>query len=198
MNKPNIPSDFVMIDIETLSTHPCAVITQIAAVKCDAEKATIKIMGKIQLNIDEQIKAGRKITSSTLAWTFEKGNPETIQHVTDPNWSSIFNFLKLFDPFGVVMCNGAAFDFPILRSLFTDFDPPIITPWHYRKEFCYRTLMQIFPAHDYKKMAQTWIKDRKSHDALNDAIFQGIQAIGAYRVANGLAIEKVSIFAEDK
>lgn len=189
MIKPNIPADFVMIDIETLALHPNAVVTQIGIVRCDALEGSILSLGCVNLSIDQQLLMGRRIESAALVWTLQKGNHDTVQHVTESLTTTLLPFIQQIGQYETVMSNGAGFDLPILRGLLQDLSMP--TPWDFRKEFCYRTLMRLVDPGIYNERAKERCK--YDHSALNDAIYQGYKAIGAYRVANGLPYAEIAI-----
>lgn len=198
-----VPDKFLMVDIETLSLHPNAVITQIGLVRCDAINSTIESLGAVYLNMDAQIKAGRHVSGDTLHWLVNKGNPTAIKHTTYGVPGALATFFQSVKADEYIMSNGADFDLPILRGLFLE--NHIICPWSYKNQFCYRTLLSMAsaPANEaymsqYHDAALAQQGENAKHDGLADAIYQGFHAIGAYRLINGLEYTDIRVINKEE
>lgn len=193
-----VPDKFLMVDVETLSLHPNAVITQIGLVRCDAVNSTIESLGSVHLNIDAQIKDGRHVSGDTIAWNVHQGNKSAIKHTTDGLPGTLTDFFEPVQPDEYIMSNGVDFDLPMLRGL--HIDNSIRCRWSYKNQFCYRTLLSMVSApankeymQRYHDAALAYQGENAAHDALADAIYQGFHAIGAYRLINGLEYAEIKV-----
>lgn len=197
-----VPDKFLMVDVETLSLRPDAVITQIGLVRCDAINSTIESLGAVHLNMDQQISAGRHISGETLAWFIKSGNKSAIENVQTGVPGTLASFFEPIQPDEYIMSNGADFDLPMLRGLLIE--NHIACRWDHKKQFCYRTLLSMTkaPANQeymqrYKDAALAFQGENAAHDALADAIYQGFRAIGAYRLVNGLEYAGIKVIVKE-
>jgi len=131
----------VMIDFETLDTTPSSVAFSVGLCFFD-EKRVFADM-HINLNIQQQIEAGRTISADTLK--FWMGQPALYaQLTTDPVdvQKGLSLISKKFREYEVqeIWGNGASFDMPILDTLMSKREKP----YSFRSSRCYRTLKNLF------------------------------------------------------
>lgn len=122
----------IMVDVETLSTHPNAVIIQIAAIKFEFSSDMTE-----QFIMNSSIKSstdlGLHVDTSTIEWW--KSQPtSTLKSVTTgavPIQDVMSKFVEFVgNPKDIVFwCNGMNFDFPIIESTCRALN--IKTPWRY-------------------------------------------------------------------
>lgn len=164
-----------MIDLETMSSRPNAVVVSIGLTAFD--KAAVEPMGlRVVLDREEQEKVGRHISEDTMAW-WATQKPEA-RAVFDEPQVGVSYALGLvtayiaqhtdgprhIEPWG----NGADFDLPIITGLFNDFGVPV--PWKFYNHRCFRTLKNLLPVR--YKMATEEVKNPLKHDCLADARWQ--------------------------
>jgi exodeoxyribonuclease VIII len=161
-----------MIDLETLSTDPRAVILSVGA--CKFTETTIVDTFYREVEIQPQFK-NRHISAETLKWWLSQG--EEAQRVFgDADKASLAHvladltiFVGADAPTIHTWANGASFDLPILATAYTDAGGPV--PWRFYNERCYRTVKNLFDG-QYKKLE---LGQELKHNALNDAVFQARQ-----------------------
>jgi hypothetical protein len=166
----------LMLDIETLSTKPNAVILSLGAVKFNPFTDRIDLDDglNLRIDVDSQIKLGRDIQEETLNWWATQ--PMEVQDVAfdTTNRISLENFTQTLNKILVgvnnIWCQGPVFDIVILENLYRQLNTPV--PWNYWQIRDSRTLFGVF--------GDRRDKNRKgAHDALMDCVYQavGIQEI---------------------
>jgi hypothetical protein len=166
----------VMLDLETLSTRPNAVILSIGAVKFDPFTNRIDVDEGLDLRIDvdEQSALGRDIQEETVKWW--ETQPKEVQNAAfDPDGRIKLNdFIRSLNKFLVgadnIWAQGPAFDIVILEDLYRQLSIP--TPWQFWQIRDSRTL---FGVHGDPRD-----KNRQgAHNALMDCCYQamGVQQI---------------------
>ena len=162
----------LMVDLETLSTDPRAVVLSLGAVVFTHEDIVHTLYA--ELDVREQIESyHRHVSADTLQWwmkqshaartVFAPQNPQKLHEVisqlkdmlTPVEWGSI-----------MVWSNGGSFDIPILHTICTDVG--INIPWQFFNERCYRTMKNTFP--NVKPVPFEGVE----HNALNDALHQAL------------------------
>ena len=158
-----------MLDNETLGTTARSVIMSVGLVKFDPATGIIEPGIEVFPSVEEQVKAGRTISDSTVRWWLDQSSEarssisksypisckEAISKIN--YYASETNFL---------WSNGADFDIPALISLMEDFG--MEPSWSFRAHRCYRTY-----AH-----CKGFSKKEPAHSALEDAIIQTKAIIG--------------------
>lgn len=172
----------LMIDLETLSTAPDAVILSMGAVAFD-ERAHLSGQPNVcatafyrALNIEEQKAMGRRVDESTMAWWAQQ-SPEA-RAVFDEEKAPVRQALEEFGAFIAERTvgkefvlpwgNGADFDLVLLSSLHQW--RGVKVPWRYHNHRCFRTLKNLLPE-DYA-IAQQSVDRIGHHNALADAAWQ--------------------------
>lgn len=170
---------FVMVDIETLSLKPNAVVLSIGAAAYNTQYGMIAEFEMFPA-LDEQIAKGRMIDGDTILWWF-KQSQEARDNVANASRAPVATCGNAFNAWvdGVIslyarqpdnlffVANGTDFDLPILSSLF---DGYTTMPWDgrpgYRQKLCWRTLYNIY------KNEIEWPINQAKHTALADAVSQ--------------------------
>lgn len=167
----------LMIDMETLSTRPNAVVLSVGLVLMN-ERGEPTWTHETVLDAQQQIAAGRDVDAETLAWwmnqsaearaVFEKSAKyglevsSALTHIAD----ELETYTTRRDL--CVWSNAASFDIVILRSLYEQLCPNKWRVWNYQNERCYRTVVSILDRE--KKFAPE--RSGVAHSALDDAIWQ--------------------------
>ena len=76
---------------------------------------------------------------------------------------------KMITRYDKLWVKGASFDYPILKSLFNDYNVKV--PWNFRNESCIRSFLNVKP----KNFEAEFRKNNPNnvvHNALDDAIYQ--------------------------
>ena len=166
----------VMIDLETLSVKPNAVILTVGALKFDPCSDTINDDDSLYLRIDvdEQVNIGRAIDEETIEWWGKQDPIVRDETLSDGNRVSLEYLTTRLNQFLVgakdIWCQGPMFDMVILENLYRQIGKP--APWSYWQIRDSRT---IFGVHGDPRE-----KRRPGHhNALSDCIYQakGIQEI---------------------
>ena len=168
----------VMIDIETLSTTPDAVVMSVGAVKFDP-KATSPPTNKTlwRPDIDEQTERDRHVSESTLEWWSKQ--PAHIQEdaFSDDHRVEVLSFMKELNRYCVgaekIWCQGPQFDLLILENLYSQWGHHY--GWQFWQVMDCRTLFQLMPTDPRKAIQQ----DLHSADA--DAYFQALGVQQCYK-----------------
>lgn len=170
-----------MLDLETLSTRPNAVILSLGAVKFDpfSERIDIDEGLDLRVDVDEQSALGRDIQEETVAW-WEKQPPEVQDAAFNPDGRiKLAGFIKTLNKFLVgadnIWCQGPAFDIVILEDLYRQLGIP--TPWQFWQISDSRTL--------FKTHGDPRDKNRKgAHNALMDCVYQAVGVQQVYQKQN--------------
>ena len=174
----------VMLDLETLSTRPEAVILTIGAVKFDpySDKMDIENGLYMRVSVDEQTAMNRHVMEDTLNW-WAKQDPEVMEEALgDEGRVSIDSMCSNLNRFLVgvenIWCQGPCFDIVILENLYRQLVKP--TPWQFWQIRDSRTLFGVHGDPREKGRAA-------AHNALMDCVYQ---AEGVQKVYNNLGLEK--------
>jgi len=172
----------IMIDIETLSTQPNAVILSIGAVYINTE---LLISNKFYKILErKQSQANRHIDINTLEWWMQKENIDKYPgtSIESPFLSeALYHFNvwleRVSNEHTITIdsmefwAKGTDFDFTILRNAYENSNVKI--PWAYNAIRDLRTLLKETPKSVYDPKE----KNTELHNALGDAKFQAIQLI---------------------
>lgn len=173
-----------MLDLETLSTRPEAVILTIGAVKFDPYSGYIDGDKGLyhRVDVDEQIALGRHVQEETVQW-WGKQDPEVFEEAMgEGNRVSLDTMCSDLNRFLVgvenIWAQGPCFDIVILENLYRQLVKP--TPWQFWQISDSRTL--------FKTHGDPREKGRAGHhNALADCIYQ---AIGVQQIYKRQGIEK--------
>ena len=174
----------IMLDLETLSTEPNAMITAIGAVVMDFEQGCLREAFEAQVDIESYSGVdGFHMSPSTVKWWLSQ-DKDAQRHMLSNTMSvdtALFQFMGWAHAITdykpkelIVWGNGAEFDSPILRNaLLRRFDSSDI--WDFRNDRCYRTVKAVFP----KIEVQT--PPLVSHRALDDAKYQALYLLELHK-----------------
>jgi DNA polymerase III epsilon subunit-like protein len=165
----------IMIDLETLSTKPDALIVSIGACTF-ATDGTITARERRHefyavIDISEPSSKGGRIDASTVAWWM--GQSDQARSIFDQEGAICLQtallhfkeFCNLVVP--RIWGNGASADNVWLRQAY---DRMVLNvPWSYRDDRCYRTLKNLRPDIPFEH-------EGTEHNALDDAIAQAEHA----------------------
>lgn len=178
--KPNA----VMIDIETLSTDPEAVVLSIGAVRFNTNDTPGEFSDEFYsvLELDSQKALDRSISKSTMQW-WERQSADAREILTTTDRRNTKEALMGLHPFMSdmkVWGNGSDFDNVIMTSLFRDYGIPC--PWNFWDNRCFRTFKS-----EFKGLIAAPAFRGEKHNALDDAkhqaehlqmIFAALKAVG--------------------
>ena len=163
----------IMIDLETLSTHPTAAIISLGAVMFTEDR----IVGKELYDVDVQevIDKGFHVDVETLKWWMnqdkvtQKANLNGSWGIEDALDAFMRDILMYGSDSILIWSNGASFDIPILKNAINvtvnyDSDVSFEILWRYNQEMCYRTISKLYPDVEWEGV--------NNHIALSDAINQ--------------------------
>lgn len=163
----------VMLDLETWSTAPNAVITSIGAVKfnLNPDNSGGKIVDEFYYRINPQscIDVGLQMSVDTILWWMKQTDDARAEFQKPTR--SIQDVLVMFstwlgyDPKHVdIWGNGSDFDNVLLASAYRACKNKL--PWIYPNNRCYRTLKNLYPNVLPKSLLGV------KHNALDDAKYQ--------------------------
>jgi hypothetical protein len=147
----------MMIDLETMSTHPSnAVVLSLAAIPFELFAAGPKHGPTLKrvLNINEQLMKGREVLASTQAFWMDQPE-EARAHWFDARLQvqvaevlcELADFVREHKP-ERIWANGIVFDIGNLETLFRQFGVPV--PWKYNVPRDMRTVCREFPAINFQ------------------------------------------------
>lgn len=165
----------VMIDLETLSTKPNALIVSIGAVVFNEDTIALQPIHQFKRVIDLKDPQTKlfDIDLETVRWWMSRSQNALKESFFNEYVCSIKTMLLEFRAFlfnhGVngplfrIWGNGSDFDNVILKNAYSTILN--INPWSHTDNRCYRTIKESFPL-KYED------KNLTHHDALDDAIYQ--------------------------
>ena len=173
-----------MIDLETLSTNPEAVILTVGGVKFDPHSFTEPSQGMyFRVDVDSQTAMGREVMQLTLDWWAEQPKEISEEALGDKDRISLAKMLKTINKWSVGVdvfwCQGPLFDYAILQNIYKQLGHPV--PWQYWQIRDSRTLFSLVPRDPNEKRTGM-------HNALEDCYFE---AKKVQKVYNNLNIKNV-------
>ena len=166
-----------MIDLETLSTNPNAVILTVGGVKFDPT-TQMKPYSEMyfRVDVDSQTKMGRDVMQDTVNWWSKQPKQISDEAFSDDNRTSLDEMIKSINKFSVGVdvfwCQGPLFDYAILQDIYKQLGHP--APWQYWQIRDSRTLFSLVPR-DLNE------KRQDLHNALEDCKFQAKKVQRVYR-----------------
>ncbi len=165
-----------MIDLETLSTNPNAVILTIGAVKFDPY-TQMKPYDDLyfRVDVDSQTQMGRHVMQDTLDWWGQQPKEISEEALSDQDRIGLQDMVKAINKWcvgvDVFWCQGPLFDYAILQNIYTQLGHP--QPWNYWQIRDSRTLFSLVPKDTTKRDGH--------HNALQDCIYQAKKVQDVYR-----------------
>ena len=166
-----------MIDLETLSTNPNAVILTVGGVKFDPT-TQMKPDSEMyfRVDVDSQTNMGRDVMQDTVNWWSKQPKQISDEAFSDDNRISLDEMIKSINKFSVGVdvfwCQGPLFDYAILQDIYKQLGHP--APWQYWQIRDSRTLFSLVPR-DLNE------KRQDLHNALEDCRFQAKKVQRVYR-----------------
>jgi len=183
----------VMIDIETLSTKPGAVVLTIGAVIFDPESEELGQTFSIRLPAQEQIERGALVDIQTIRWWMDQSMEARQAAFEGPCADSVAQGLGKFSRFLKkipaeklrLWSNGPAFDSAQLQILYRRFHDGLgdenAWPVRYNADRDCRTIFDLA----YPDEAIPVSDKRVAHNALDDAIWQAMAVQTCVRKLRG-------------
>lgn len=168
-----------MIDLETLSTNPDAVILTVGGVKFDPY-SSMKPYDEMyfRVDVDSQTNMGRDVMQFTLDWWAQQPKEIMEEALGEKDRISLTQMVKNINKFSVGVdvfwCQGPLFDYAILQNFYKQMDHPV--PWQYWQIRDSRTLFSLVPREKEKRQGL--------HNALEDCKFQAQKVQKVYRQLN--------------
>ena len=143
-----------MIDLETLSTKPNAVILTIGGVKFDPYSNTEPTNGMYyRIDVDSQTAMGRDVMEDTVEWWGKQAEDVREEALGDHDRIDLKYFIKQLNKWSVGVdvfwCQGPLFDFAILQDFYAQMKVPV--PWNYWQIRDTRTLSSLVPRDSSQK-----------------------------------------------
>lgn len=172
-----------MLDLETLSTRPNAVILTLGAVKFNPFSLEDPGPGLyVRPDVDEQIAQGRDVQDDTVNWWMTQSEDVREEALGTDGRISVEDMYRQLNRFLVgansIWAQGPLFDFAILENLYRQYGWP--TPWQYWQIRDSRTLFGVHG--DPRVKGKVGL-----HNALEDCVSQ---ATAVQQVYNRLGLEK--------
>jgi hypothetical protein len=170
----------VMLDLETLSTRPDAVILTMGAIKFDPHSEDLGAGIHHRVDVDEQIALGRHVDDTTVDWWGRQAADVREEALSQGNRISLEKFTVELNRFIVgadcIWAQGPVFDIVILENLYRQLGKPV--PWNYWQIRDSRTIFGVFG--DFRNKNKV-----DAHNALADCAEQAraLQHIyGSYKI----------------
>jgi hypothetical protein len=156
----------LMIDIETLSTHPNAIILNIGAIGFNAFSDEIYTQHSFYTRVDIDTQINRHELADTMEWWGNQNALAQEEAFGEDNRmllsDALDNLATLARKCGRIWANGVAFDMPILEDAYREHNKAY--PWKFWNILDSRTVCKLNPM---KKLGN-------SHHALEDCVNQVI------------------------
>ena len=165
-----------MIDLETLSTNPEAVVLTFGGVKFDAN-STMSPYDELyfRVDVDSQTAMGRHVMQDTLDWWSKQPKEISEEALSDKDRIALPDMIKAINKWcvgvDVFWCQGPLFDYAIMQNLYTQMGHP--QPWNYWQIRDSRTLFSLVPRDTSKRQGH--------HNALQDCIYQARKVQQVYK-----------------
>ena len=166
-----------MIDLETLSTNPNAVILTIGGVKFNPYTSVIPSQGMyFKVDVDSQTAMDREVMQETINWWGEQTKEIQDEAMGEKDRVSLEEMVKKINKFSVGVdvfwCQGPLFDYAILQNIYKQLGDPV--PWQYWQIRDSRTLFSLVP----KDLNE---ERKEAHNALADCYFQAKKVQKVYK-----------------
>jgi len=174
----------VMLDLETLSTRPNAVILTLGAVKFDPYSSADPGPGLyLRIDVDEQTARGRDVQEDTLEWWLRQAEDVREEALGETDRVSVETMYRELNRFLVgannIWAQGPVFDIVMLENIYYQWGWP--APWNYYQIRDSRTLFGVHG--DPRERNKAGL-----HNALEDCVSQA-QAV--QQIYKNLNIKKV-------
>ena len=169
----------VMIDLETLSTRPDAVVLTLGGIKFDpyTDQAPHDPL-YFRVDVDSQTALGRHVMDDTLNWWATQPKEIAEDALGEGDRISLAEFTQKLNKWcvgtDIFWCQGPLFDYAILQNLYAQLNQPC--PWNYWQIRDSRTLFSLYKENETSKP--------DAHNALADCDYQAKKVQRYYRTLN--------------
>jgi hypothetical protein len=179
----------LMVDIETLGNQSNSIILSIGAAEFNIITGEIHSTFYSKITLESNLEVGLQISPSTLKWWLQQ-NPGTLndllnsRHTISQVLESFSEYIKSIN-LRAIWGNSARFDLGLLQNAYNKCN--IDLPWNFRKERCYRTIVEeagIIDKGDYTGVL---------HDALDDCKNQIKTLVNRYKLYNFIIVDASSV-----
>lgn len=158
----------VMLDLETFSLRPDALIISIGAVAFTAEGITGTFYSVADMSSYMQKAGCFSVDPQTVMWWMNQTDEARRVFAPHNQTVPIETALDAFATFykcnrGTLWACGTDFDIPVLKNAYRSFNRQ--EPWYYSEVSDYRTVRKMFPYIQRER-------DGVAHNALDDATYQ--------------------------
>jgi hypothetical protein len=160
----------IMVDLETLSTSPNAVVLTIAGIRFNFSRDYRSVQSPYNMDffycrVDPDSQPNRHIDEETVAWWANQEEDVKIEAFSPEDRLSLEDAMTAFNYWAAggdrYWANGAAFDFPILDTCNAQLG--FASPWKYWQALDARTVYKLCPVHYSPKQ----FKHHALYDCLN-------------------------------
>lgn len=151
----------VMLDIETLGTSPNSAILQIAVQRFDINSGELGDSANVFVSAQSCIRVGLEMEFETISWWMKQENTTIFDREGMPLHVALNSLNGFIKPDDLVWANSPSFDCRILRNAYAKTE--IEVPWKYKNEWCFRTMMALYP-----EIKENHVYSGMSNDALDD------------------------------
>lgn len=175
---PTPCADHIVLDLETLSTQPHAIVVSIGAVALNAQG---EVVSEFHTPVICSSQPDRDVSESTCQWWDGQSDEAKAASILAADAIPAGEALQAFSAWVLehanpktvkVWGNGSNFDNVILSSLYTD-HPQLSRPWSYWNDRDMRTLLDLHP-HAKDVGPFEGIKHHALHDARHEAKQLGV------------------------
>ena len=168
----------IMLDLETMGTSPDAAIVSIGAMEMDFQNFKTGSTFYRAIRLESSMRGGGVVDGATIMWWLKQNDPTRLalydgavyigEALSDFEWFLRNSCMRSGYDSVFVWGNGAGYDNVVLRRAYERIDKS--TPWHYRNDRCFRTLLAIAAP----ELQEQWRARALSgaHHALEDATAQ--------------------------
>lgn len=182
LNQEELNATHVMVDLETLSTAPDALIVSIGAYKFSfKEDSAQKSTFYLPIDVTKVYPNRYTVDVRTVQWWMRQSKEAQVvfndaNSVTLPSaLTQLADWINSFGSEVRIWGNGANFDNVILRNAYTQ--EGIKAPWKYAHDRCFRSLTALLPSVPLERKGT-------HHNALDDAIYQAEYLIEAVKASS--------------
>ena len=157
----------IMLDIETMSVHPTAMVLSVAAIAFDPFEITTDFSDnpKLDLLLSLEEQSNRDVQEITAWWWAQRAPEVKAKIFGEENRVSVDIALDLLIKFcwqkSTVWCQGPTLDITVLTHLFEEHNKGV--PWKYNVVRDSRTLLSLVEIED---------EPEATHDAIQDCYRQ--------------------------
>lgn len=145
----------IMFDLETLGTSPGCVVLALGAYAFDpAGNDEVHDPDPLRnfyelIDVPDQMQKGLVMEWSTIQWWMKQSEEARLANFNPISWDWLLegtaerftSWVKTYGDDVNVWCNGASFDFPILKAAFAKVDHDL--PWSFQNERDARTIYRL-------------------------------------------------------